>query len=428
MVKEQPTWYESETVQNSMGNLGGKAVRGVMSNYFSARLLTGKVGLIGLTGYLEATMDKEDRRALIICDEFTQRYVKKVTDLLDTIDMEYIVWPKVIPEVPLSQIEETAKLCEEFKPKVLIAIGGGSVMDAAKCTMIKYEKPEENLLMILPLGSLGLRKKIKYLVAIPTTSGTGSEVTSAAVMTDTDRDPPKKIEVMSDEIIPDVCVLDVDFVKDMPPFLTMGTGLDALSHSVGSYVSNWGTPFVDAMNTTAIKEVIKYLPRVYKHGGDLEGRAHMQMAATMAGLGFGNSIPGIDHSLGHSFGKIFGVHHGIAVGLFTPYAVDFQSKVTDRWMDLCPIFGVETKDKDRDALLIEFLQALKAFMHSLDAPTCVKDLKNPVINKEEYFDKLDVLADYAFNDMVSLFSYRTITPDTMKKIFEYAWDGKAIDF
>jgi len=429
MVKEKPTWYETPAVKDMMASMGGKAVRGVMSNYFSSRIYSGKLSLIGVTGYLEATIDKEDRRALIICDEFTQRYAKKVTDLFETIDMEYKLWSNVIPEVPLSQIEEIVKICEEFKPKVIVAIGGGSVMDAAKTTMIKYEKPEENLLMILPIGSLGLRKKIKYLIAIPTTSGTGSEVTQAAVVTDTDRDPPKKIEIMSDEIVPDICILDTDFVKDMPPFLTMATGLDALAHSVGSYVSNWGTPYVDAMNLTAIKETIKYLPRAYKYGAkDLEARAHMQMAATMAGLGFGNSVPGIDHSLGHSFGKIFGVHHGLSVGMFTPYSVDFQSKVTDRWKDLCLIFGVEIKGKDRVELLKEFIQALKDFIHSLDAPTCVKDLKNPVINKEEYFDQLDVLANYAYNDAVSLFSYRTTNPEIFKKIYEYAWDGKLIDF
>jgi alcohol dehydrogenase class IV len=429
MVKENPTWYETQAVQDMMGSLGGKAVRGVMSNYFSANLLTGKVGLIGLTEYFNATLDPEDRKALIICDDFTKRFIKKVTDLLETIDMDYRIYDKVIPEVPLYQIEETAAICEEFKPKVIIAIGGGSVMDAGKITMLKYEKPEQNLFMILPIGSIGLRKKIKYLVAIPTTSGTGSEVTSAAVLTDTNRDPPKKIEIMASEVVPDIAVLDPDFVKDMPPFLTMATGLDALAHSVGSYVSNWGTPFVDAMNLTAIKEVVKYLPRAYKYGAkDLEARAHMQMAATMAGLGFGNSIPGIDHSLGHSFGKVFGVHHGLSVGLFTPYSVDFQSKVTDRWMDLCPIFGVDTKDKDKDDLFEEFMLALKGFIHSLDGPTCIKDIKNPVINKEEFFDKIDIIADYAFNDAVSLFSYRTITPEIMKKIYEYAWDGRSIDF
>ena len=160
MVKEKPTWYEAQVIKDSMATMGGKAVRGIMSNYFSSNIYAGKLGLIALTGYLKETINEEDRRTLIICDDFTQRYTKKVTDLFDTINMEYKIWPNVIPEVPLYQIEELAKFCEEFKPKVIVAIGGGSVMDAAKCTMIKYEKPEENLLMILPIGSLGLRKKI----------------------------------------------------------------------------------------------------------------------------------------------------------------------------------------------------------------------------------------------------------------------------
>lgn len=430
MAREKPAWYETPAVKDMMLSMGGKAVRGVMSRYYSSKIHAGKLGLINVVGYLEATMDEEDRRALIICDDFTKRYAKKVTDLLETINMEYKIWPNVIPEVPLSTIEEGAKACEEFKPKVLIAIGGGSVMDATKVIMCKYEKPEENLLLMLPIGSVGLRKKIKYFIAIPTTSGTGSEVTPTAMITDTDRDPPKKIEVVTDEFFSDITILDTDFVKDMPPFLTMATGLDALAHALSSYAAtNWGTPYVDAMNFTAIKEIVKYLPRAYKYGAkDLEARAHMQMAATMAGIGFGNTIPGIEHSAGHSFGKIFGVHHGISVILFLPYSIEFQSKVSDRWKDLCPIFGVETKGKERDELFKEFIQALKDFAHSLDAPTCVKDLNNPKINKEEYFEKLDLLADYADNDALTLFSYRTITPELYKKLFEYAWDGKAIDF
>ncbi len=430
MVKEKPVWYEAQAVKDMMGSLGGKAVRGVFTNYISSRIYTGKVGLIGVTGYLEATIEKEDRRALIICDEFTQRYAKKVTDQLESIDMEYKVWPNVIPEVPMPIIEDGVKVCEEFKPKVLIAIGGGSVMDATKMILVKYEKPKVNLLMILPLGSLGLRKKVKYFIAIPTTSGTGAEVTSASVITDTDRVPPKKIEVLSDETFSDITILDTYFVKDMPPFLTMSTGLDAFAHSVGSYAgTNWGTPYVDAMNTAAIKEILKYLPRAYKYGArDLEARAHMQMAATMAGIGFGNSIAGIDHSLGHSFGKIFGVHHGISVAMFIPYSIEFQRIVSDRWKELCPIFGIDIKGKDNDDLFKEFIQAIKNFMHSLDAPTCIKDLKNPVINREEYFEKLDILANYADNDVLTLFSNRSINPEIYKKIYEYAWDGKAIDF
>ena len=154
----------------------------------------------------------------------------------------------------------------------------------------------------------------------------------------------------------------------------------------------------------------------------------MQLAAVLAGLGFSNTMPGIDHALGHSFGKIFKVHHGVAVGLFTPYSVGFQAKVTERWIDLCHIFGVTTEGKEKAVLLKEFLVAIKDFIRSIEGPSCIKELNEPTINKEEYFEKIDILADYADNDAVALTSYRPMNKNLFKKIFEYAWDGKDIDF
>ncbi len=430
MVEKKLAWYEATIVKNMMALMGGRALRGAMSTYISSKVFQGKASLIRVAHYLEATLDKHERRALIITDSFTQKFAKYITDYLDLIEMEYKIWSGVEPEVPISTIDEGARICEEFKPQVLIAIGGGSVMDTTKMVMVKYEKPEKNIFMILPyFGSIGLRKKMKYFIAIPTTSGTGSEVTQVAVITDTDRDPPKKLEVLSDEFCADITILFTDFVKDLPPFLTMATGLDAFSHAMGSFVSNWGSPYIDAMNSTAIKEILKYLPRAYKYGAkDIEAREHMQMAALMAGVGFGNTTPGIDHSLGHSFGKIFNVHHGLSVALFTVYSIAFQAKVTDRWIQLCPIFNIQVENKNREELLDEFLQAVRDFIQSLDAPVCVKDMKNPVIIKEEYFDKLGLLIEYAADDAVSLTSFRSMSAKLFKTIFEYAWDGKNIDF
>ncbi len=430
MVEKKLAWYEAKIIKDMMALMGGRALRGGMSTYISSKVYQGKASLLRVTNYLEATLDKEERRALIITDSFTQKFAKYITDYLDIIGMEYKIWSGVEPEVPIPTVYEGAKICEEFKPQVLIAIGGGSVMDTTKMVMVKYEKPEVNLFMILPyFGCVGLRKKMKYFIAIPTTSGTGSEVTQVAVITDTDRDPPKKLEVLSDELCADITILFTDFVKDMPPFLTMATGLDALSHALGSFVSNWGSPYVDAMNSTAIKEILKYLPRAYKYGAkDIEAREHMQMASLMAGIGFGNTTPGIDHALGHSFGKIFGVHHGLSVGLFTVYSIAFQAKVTDRWQLLCPIFNVQVENKSREELLNEFLQAVRDFIQSLNAPVCVKDMKNPIITKEEYFSKLDLLTNYAADDAVSLTSFRSMSEKLFKTIFEYSWDGKNIDF
>ncbi len=429
-MEKKLAWYESRIIKDMMGLMGGRALRGGMSTYISSKVYQGKASLLRVANYLEATIDKQERRALIITDSFTQKFAKYITDYLDLIEMEYKIWSGVEPEVPIPTIYEGAKICEEFKPQVLIAIGGGSVMDTTKMVMVKYEHPEVNLFMILPyFGSVGLRKKMKYFIAIPTTSGTGSEVTQVAVITDTDRDPPKKLEVLSDELCADITILFTDFVKDMPPFLTMATGLDALSHALGSFVSNWGSPYVDAMNSTAIKEILKYLPRAYKYGAkDIEAREHMQMASLMAGIGFGNTTPGIDHALGHSFGKIFNIHHGLSVGLFTVYSIAFQAKVTDRWKLLCPIFNVQVENKSREELFNEFLQSVRDFIQSLNAPVCVKDMKNPVITKEEYFDKIDLLINYASDDAVSLTSFRSMSEKLFKTIFEYAWDGKNIDF
>ncbi|GAG05210.1 unnamed protein product, partial [marine sediment metagenome] len=207
MVEKKLAWYEATIVKNMMALMGGRALRGAMSTYISSKVFQGKASLIRVAHYLEATLDKHERRALIITDSFTQKFAKYITDYLDLIEMEYKIWSGVEPEVPISTIDEGARICEEFKPQVLIAIGGGSVMDTTKMVMVKYEKPETNIFMILPyFGSLGLRKKMKYFIAIPTTSGTGSEVTQVAVITDTDRDPPKKLEVLSDEFCADITI------------------------------------------------------------------------------------------------------------------------------------------------------------------------------------------------------------------------------
>ena len=427
-----PTWYESQIIKDLMPILGARAVRGLETNFFLSRIYTGKSALLKVFRYLEATINKEERKALIITDSFTKKFVKNLEDNLKLIGMDYKVWSGVLPEVPVSTIDEGAEVCNDYNPKVIIAIGGGSVMDTAKMVLVKYEKPEQNLFMILPSigAALGLRQKIKYLIAIPTTAGTGSEIATAALITDTSRDPPKKIEVVHEELLADITILDPDFVKDLPPFLTMATGLDALAHAMGSFTTNWGNPYFDATNKTTIEEIVKYLPRSCKYGGkDIEARSHMQVASTLAAFGsYGNMAPGINHALGHSFGKIFSVHHGIAVSLFLPYGITFKAKVTDRWIQLCPIFGITTENKNKDELLKEFIQSLKNFISSVDGPTCVRDIKEPKITEDEYFNKLDKLVDYAINDAVTLTTYRPINEELYRKIFEYAWDGRFINF
>ena len=205
MVKEQPTWYEMQYIKDLMPILNGKAVRGIDTAYFLPNMYIGKSALLKAFRYLEAILNKEEKRALIVTDSFTSKFVKKIDPFLKLIEMEYKVWSDVLPEVPLKTIEEGVRVCIEYEPSILIAIGGGSVMDTAKAIMIKYENPEVNIHMILAFGqTLGLRKKIKKLVAIPTTSGTGSEAARVTVLRDSNRDPPKKLIVAQDELLADI--------------------------------------------------------------------------------------------------------------------------------------------------------------------------------------------------------------------------------
>jgi len=429
MVKEQPMWYETDFVRNLIPMMTGKSVRGIQTRISIPLIFKGENALITTAIWLNANLEDNEKRALLITDDFTERYAKRVGESLERVGFEVKVWSGARPEVPVNTVEEGAKACEEFKPIVVYAIGGGSVMDTAKCVLIRYNKPNLNLFLILPMDpSIGLRKKFKYLIAIPTTSGTGSEVTAMSVVTNDLVEPPQKVVIACPDTVPDIAILDPYFVKDMPPFLTMGSGLDAFAHSVGAYVSNFGTPLMDAINLTAIQETIKYLPRAVKYGAkDMEARAHMQMAATTAGIGFGNTTAGIDHGLGHAFGKVYEVHHGVSVGLFLPYSVAFQAKILDRWMGLADTFGVVlTGDREKDLQII--LQAIKDFIHSVDGPVCVKELKNPVIPEEEYHSKLEYAIDYADKDVANLISSRPIKRKQIAKIFEYAWDGRDVDF
>ncbi|MFX1467976.1 MAG: iron-containing alcohol dehydrogenase [Promethearchaeota archaeon] len=426
---ENSTEQATERIRALMNMLKGRALSGILTSFRSPNIIFGMTALSRLITFLNANLEEGDRRVLIITDDFTEKYGNQINNMLSKISIEARVWAGVKPEGPIDSLDEAVKICEDFKPKVFLAIGGGSALDTTKGLMIKYEKPEINLFTVSPLEPLGLRKKLKYFIAIPTTSGTGSEATLASMLTDMRFDPPKKFTVSHPELIPDYSILVTDFVKDMPTFLTMATGLDALAHAVGSYVSTIGTPFSDAMNVYAVKEILKYLPRAYKYGAkDTEARSHMQIAASMAGLGFIHSRVGIDHALGHSLGKVLNVHHGLCVGMFLPYTLAFQRKISKRWKDLCPLFGIDSKDKNDDELFNEFLQSVKDFIHSLDGPLCIKEMKNPIITEETYFKNLDLLVTYAETDPVAFMVGRYIDSEIIKRIFEYAWDGRTIDF
>ncbi|NHJ49069.1 MAG: iron-containing alcohol dehydrogenase [Asgard group archaeon] len=424
-------WYESPALKDVVGLMGARAMQGIMNTFSGNRVWGGKTGLLNVATELGKRFDDGDKRLLIIADSFTKTFYDTIAPFFEDEGFKVEMWSNVQPEVPLDVLEEGLQICNKFKPNVFLAVGGGSVLDCAKALWIVYEQPDSNLLQIDILdNAVGLRRKVRALIAIPTTIGTGSEVTTASIVTDTRRDPPKKISLSVDETLPDYVILDTQFVETLPPFLIMATGLDALAHSLGAITSNWSNPITDAINITAIREVLHYLPRLVKYGTkDLEALEHMQWAALYAGMGFNNAMPGIEHALGHSFGAVMHVHHGLAVGMFSPQSIAWQAKVTERWRALCPLFGLNEKEySSRDELLKATVKAVQDFIHSIGGFTSVKEIQHPKIAKKDYESKLDIMAQYAEEDVCTLTSYRPVEKKHYRKMLEAAWDSEKLVF
>ncbi|MHA1791125.1 MAG: iron-containing alcohol dehydrogenase [Promethearchaeota archaeon] len=422
-------WYEDPQFKNLFIKASSNAMRGFHSPITTPKtVFTGTNSLIDFINHLGAFLGDDEKRVLIVVDKDLRKYGEKVSKLLMAMKgIDSMIYDNVQPDVPKNTVLEGAKICDEYDPKVLIAVGGGSAMDTGKLILLLHEKPNVNLNALMAPSYLGLRKKIHWLVAIPTTSGTGAETTFIAVVTDTDRNPPKKTEVVLYELCPDFAVLIPDFVKSMPRYLTMGTGMDALAHAMGSYMLTMSNVFTDMCNEKAIELILKYLPRACQNGNDMEAREKMQLAAYFAGMGFGNVSAGIEHSLGHSLGSIFHVHHGVCVGLFLCASVAYQSKVTRRYETLARIFKTPIENRKREDVVRDLLSSIQEFMKSIKFPLSIRELKNPPIKKEDYLSSIDQLVDFAFNDYCTLSSSRKIDKPQYKRIFEICYENDIDD-
>ncbi len=361
------------------------------------------------------------KRAFIVTDEYTVNYANRVARVLDGKGFTIQTWDKAKPEPPIETVKECAAVMTQFEPDVIIAVGGGSVMDGAKAAWILYERPDiTDLRLVSPLAPLGLRRKA-FLVAFPTTSGTGSECTSVAVVTDTQA--KRKVPIASGELLPDIAVLIPDFVTGMPPKLTAGTGLDALAHAVDNVTSVGTNDICDALALRATEMIFKYLPRAYRNGRDREARFRMHVAASMAGIAFGQGGIGLTHALGHTLGKLFGIHHGISVGILIPYCFQFYAPVTDKYLDVCKALDIRAKSKERSLSLL--VQKFKAFFKELDVPV---DLKGLGITPEALEANMKELVLYSIEDPSAFSSPRPITAEQCERLFRYAYEGKDIDF
>lgn len=354
-------------------------------------------------------------RALIVTDESILKlgFIEMVKNSLKAEKIE--IFSDVEPEPSLDTALKCTKIARDLQPQLIVAVGGGSVIDVAKATRILMEVDIDPIAItpFTDLFELGYTKKAK-LIAIPTTSGTGADVTWTSVLTD--KVEHRKLTPANREVVPDVTILDYRLVASMPKRLVAGSGFDALTHAIEGIVSIWRNEFSDALCEKAIEIIMNNLERSYN--GDAEARAKMHIAATMAGLGFGNSQVGLVHSLGHTFGAIFKQHHGLCVALFLPYVMQFylKSDAKARMDALAKKLGLENSE-----MLIDKIFEL---MKKVELPTKLSE----VISRKDFESNLETLVMNTLNDSSLGMSPRIPDYEHTRRIYECAFEGRKIDF
>lgn len=363
------------------------------------------------------------RLAFIVTDNNLAKLglLQRVQQHLDNAGIPVRVFDCVEPEPSLQTVKVCAAQMAQHQPDWIIGLGGGSCLDAAKAAWLLYERPDVDPAAINPFDHFGLRAKAK-LITIPTTSGTGSEATWYVVLTDTDEQ--RKLGMGSRELLPDLTIVDPALVMSLPPALTADTGLDALTHAIEGYCSTWHNDFSDGLCLQAAKLIFEYLPRAYANGADAEAREHLHNAATMAGLGFGNSQATLAHAMGHALGAMFHVPHGRAVALFLPYTIEFAANAGgSRYFEIARVLGLSAAD-DRSGA-VNLVAALRDLQRVVHQPRSLLELG---IEREVFERAWDELVAKTETDTQLVTSPRLPETAELRRLFECAYAGASVDF
>jgi alcohol dehydrogenase class IV len=266
----------------------------------------------------------DEKNIVIITDKniLNSGLVNKVTENFPE-NIKTLVISDILPEPDYDNMLFHLNDIKNFKPDLFIGVGGGSSLDTAKILFALYERPDIQIYDITPLVKLNLRKKSR-LIAIPTTSGTGSECSWAAVVSE--KDEHRKNELASPEILPDYAILDPEMVLSLPREQTVNTSVDAMTHAIEAYVANWANPYSDALAEKALELISNNILKVLENPENIEARNNVHIGASMAGMAFSNSQIGLAHALGHSLGAVFKIAHGKTVGLFLPEVIRYNYK------------------------------------------------------------------------------------------------------
>ncbi len=331
---------------------------------------------------------------------------------------EFTFFDEIEPDPTDTTIIKGGDVAREFKPDLIVGLGGGSVMDATKVIYFLYEREDKSMYDLNPVTFFKLGQKSK-LILIPTTSGTGAEHTYGAVITKTETG--QKVVLASYEIIPAIVIIDPNLPLGMPPKLTAATGVDALVHAMEGEINHLNNDFTEACNLHAIKLLFKFLPLAYGEGAnDIEVRAKVHSAASLAGIGFAYSSCGIGHSCGHALGGVFHIQHGHAVGTMLPYVLEFNRPVCEnKYKDILEVLNV-TSEKPTETLV----QMIKDLYKQIDIPITLKEQ----ISEADWTQNFEKLIDFAQKDLLVALNPRTTTEEDFRKIFQCAYEGKSVDW
>lgn len=374
-------------------------------------------------GSLEFLKRLKGKKAVIVVGGGSMKkfgFLDKAVAYLKEAGIETSLIENVEPDPSVETVLKGAEAMRAFEPDWIISMGGGSPIDAAKAMWVFYEYPETKFEDITkPFSLPELRQKAKFL-AIPSTSGTATEVTAFSVITDYKTEI--KYPLADFNITPDVAILDPSLAETMPDSLTAYTGMDALTHAIEAYVSTAASPFSDPLALEAIELVVKELPASYAK--DKKARELMHYAQCMAGMAFSNALLGIVHSMAHKTGAVFHIPHGCANAIYLPYVIEFNKKVClERYAKIASRLGLEGENSE--ALTESLCALIRDMDKSLNIPLTLKDYG---ISEEEFKNKVALISERALEDACTGSNPRPISKDEMIKLFECIYYGKKVEF
>lgn len=383
------------------------------------------------------------KRAFIVTDSFLYMngYTKPVTDKLNEMGIVYQCYSDVQPDPTLANAEAGAKAMAAFQPDVILAFGGGSAMDAAKIMWVLYEHPEVDF-QDMAMHFMDIRKRVytfpkmgekAYFVAIPTSSGTGSEVTAFAVITD--QETGVKYPLADYELLPNMSIVDADNMMSQPKGLTSASGIDVLTHALEAYASVMASDYSDGFALKAMKNVFEYLPTAYEDGTNITARSKMADASCMAGMAFNNAFLGVCHSMAHKLGAFHHIPHGTANALLISLVVAYNADecprkmaafsqyqyphTMERYAECAHFVGIQAKD-DAEAVekLIVKIEELKS------AIGIKKTIAEYGVDETYFLETLDTMVEQAFDDQCTGSNPRYPLMGELKEMYLKAYYGK----